>query len=160
MSTHAMVYVKVRDNDLGTKRKCDASKLEFIANSPLGITKEVAKKKAKYVTLKSFIGFYVHWDGYPSDGVGRVLFHKYSDYEGILNLALLGDESQIINGIEPYIGIPNPNVDWTVNKPTSKSTLTKKGVERYEYLFTESGWLYRECGDVVWNILTEEDVEQ
>lgn len=73
MSTRSFVYVKIKEEDKGTKKKADLIKVGFLDGGTLCHKDKgnVAKNKIKDVELNgNYIGFYHHFDGYLS-GLGK-----------------------------------------------------------------------------------------
>ena len=129
MSTTSTIYVKVRKEDKGKALKCDLSKITLSFNNPFDIKVEEIERKIRPIKLnKDYIRIYVNWSG-DVNGVGRELLNNY-DYEKALNLILLGDESSIIGGCEPYVGRTDYPEKWKDIKP-----MTLEKVKQYE-MFT------------------------
>ena len=128
MSTQSTICVKVRKEDKGKALKCDLSKITLKSNNPFDIKVEEIERKITPIKLdKDYIRIYVHWSG-DANGVGRELLNNY-DYEKALNLILLGDESSIIGGCEPYVGRTDYPEEWEDTKP-----MTLENVEQDEML--------------------------
>ena len=75
MSTRSFVYVKIKEEDKGTKKKADLIEVGLLDGDTLcyGDKGNVAKDKIKDVELNgNYIGFYHHFDGYLS-GLGKTL---------------------------------------------------------------------------------------
>ena len=102
MSTNAMVYLKLREEDYGKTIVCDAEKLPNpLVKFEFDIRKVKLPKPRYSDTKKLYVGIYVHHDGYPS-GVGKELKEKFTTYEDVLNLIALGDCSYICDEICSY----------------------------------------------------------
>ena len=134
MSTTSTIYVKVRKEDKGKTLKCDLSKVILNLDNAFKIKKEEIERKITPITLdKDYIRIYVHFDGYV-DGVGRELLNNY-DYEKALNLILLGDESNIIGGCEPYVGRTDYPEKWKDIKPMTMYDVEQD--EMFTYLLDD-----------------------
>ena len=159
MSTRSFVYVKIKEEDKGTKKKADLIEVGLLDGDTLCYEDKgnVAKDKIKDVELNgNYIGFYHHFDGYLS-GLGKTLLEHFDDYDTILNIALLGDESSIVDGdINPYCSWERER--WDNIKPTVKDELGNREYE-YEYLFDDDKWYYRRK-DMDWTLLTIEEIEK
>lgn len=147
MSTTSTIYVKVRKKDKDKILKCDLSKIILNFNEPYKIKVEEIERKITPIKLdKDYIKINVHWNGYV-DGVGCELLDNY-DYEKVLNLILLGDESDIIRKCSPYIGRTDYPEEWEDVKP-----MTTEDVElddMFTYLLDE---------DDKWYVVTDENGE-
>lgn len=147
MNTTSTIYVKVRKKDKDKILKCDLSKIILNFNEPYKIKVEEIERKITPIKLdKDYIKINVHWNGYV-DGVGCELLDNY-DYEKVLNLILLGDESDIIRKCSPYIGRTDYPEEWEDVKP-----MTTEDVElddMFTYLLDE---------DDKWYVVTDENGE-
>lgn len=90
MSTNAHIVVRVRKEDLGTKKKFSSEitpTIDWIVTN--GYYKlPNGKEKSKEVELtRSYIGVHHHWD---SDTIGGLLSRFHNTYEKALNLVLGG----------------------------------------------------------------------
>ena len=129
MSTTSTIYVKVRKEDKGKALKCDLSKVSLNLNNSLRIKVEEIERKITPIKLDNdYIRIYVHSNGYV-DGVGYELLTNY-DYKKILNLILLGDESDIIDVCTPYVGRTDFPEEWEDIEP-----MTMENVEQ-DQMFT------------------------
>ena len=109
MSTHSMIWVRVREEDFGKVMKADITKLP----NPI----ERFNYPCSEVLIHSnptnkvlYMGIYCHFDGYSS-GVGKELMNKFTTYEQVLNLVLLGSCSYIIDEICSYHNWRNEPTD-------------------------------------------------
>lgn len=95
MSTNAHIVVKIRKEDLGTKKRFSSKitpTLEWNATNGYDNT-QGGREKAKEVELThEYVGVYEHWDG---DEIGKDLLEHHNTYEKALNLVLGGHISYI-----------------------------------------------------------------
>ena len=158
MSTRSFVWVKIKEEDKGSTKKADLIEVGLLEGDTLCYRdkEDVAKDKIQGVELNgNYIGFYHHFDGYLS-GLGKTLLEHFDTYDKILNIALLGDESSIVDGdISPYCSFERER--WDNIKPTVKDELGNIEYE-FEYLFNNDKWYYR-YGDIDWTLLTIEEIE-
>lgn len=159
MATSAMVYIKVKDEQIGKRPKCDLEKLDIKYDPTDQCTRETASKNIKRVTLKRYLGVRVHFDAFPSD-LGGELVYNYSDYDRLLNTLLVGCMSSMTSvkmggRLKPYIGFKNYRGTWHWAKPTCTNTLTDKPIENYDYLYDDGKWYYREGQMSNWRPLTK-----
>ena len=139
MSTTSTIYVKVRKEDKGKALKCDLSKITLSFNNPFGIKVEEIERKITPIKLdKDYIRIYVHRNG-DVDGVGYELLTNY-DYKKILNLILLGDESDIINVCTPYVGRTDYAEEWEDVQPMTMENVEQD--EMFTYLLDDDGKWY------------------
>ena len=153
MSAKSMIYVKVREEDIGTSVTPDKNLIyaKGLRISDIGgdeVIPDSEVDKVPHVQLDGqYIGIYHHWDGFPSN-VGRTLVTKFNTYKEALNLMLYGDESDITEGsvIIPYLlrgGGYKKQAD-TPPEVCNKipSDLKKSRWVDYVYLFKEGEWYY------------------
>ena len=139
MSTTSTIYVKVRKEDKGKTLKCDLSKVILNLDNAFKIKKEEIERKITPITLdKDYIRIYVHRNG-DVDGVGYELLTNY-DYKKILNLILLGDESDIIGECKPYVGRTDYPEEWEYIKPMTLENV--KQDEMFTYLLGDDDKWY------------------
>ena len=100
MSTTSMIWVRVREEDFGKVMKADITKLPNpIDNFNYPCSEVLIHSNPTNKVL--YMGIYCHYDGYSS-GVGKELMTKFTTYEQVLNLVLLGSCSYIIDEICSY----------------------------------------------------------
>ena len=168
MSTPATITIEIKSCDVGKYRKCDPTKLGLrttkeVENTARMLYPNDVKSRAEYVAdilkydklptldkmlkeckrvrLPKYITFYHHWDGYP-DRLGEILKDEYSDYDTLLNLALGGNYSTIIEGLMPYIGLGN---HWKDQKADCSDEIPERQ-GCYQYLYKNGIWYYRQIG--------------
>ena len=134
MSTTSTIYVKVRKEDKGKTLKCDLSKVILNLDNAFKIKKEEIERKITPITLdKDYIRIYVHRNG-DVDGVGYELLTNY-DYKKILNLILLGDESDIVDVCTPYVGRTDFTEEWEDVQPMTMYDVEQD--EMFTYLLDD-----------------------
>ena len=103
MSTRAMIYLKLNPQDVGKFKKCNIDKLGLRTDVE-GLDKEVIRSRVRKVKTKKYISIFHKFDGY-TDGLGKVLFYKFNDYDKLLNMLLCGDEISVVSNAlaEPYM---------------------------------------------------------
>ena len=139
MSTTSTIYVKVRKEDKGKTLKCDLSKVSLNLDNAFKIKKEEIERKITPIKLdKDYIRIYVHHDG-DVNGVGYELLTNY-DYKKILNLILLGDESNIINDCTPYVGRTDFTEEWEDVQPMTMDDVEQD--EMFTYLLDDDDKWY------------------
>ena len=108
MSTHCMIWVKVNEEDFGKTMTCDVNKLPnpIVENRYPCLPYTIHPKPLDNVL---YLGIYCHFDGYPS-GVGAELRKKFTTYESVLNLILLGGLSFLIDNVKAYHNWRNENL--------------------------------------------------
>ena len=134
MSTTSTIYVKVRKEDKGKALKCDLSKVILNLDNAFKIKKEEIERKITPIKLdKDYIRIYVHHDG-DVNGVGYELLTNY-DYKKILNLILLGDESDIVDVCTPYVGRTDYAEEWEDVQPMTMDDVEQD--EMFTYLLDD-----------------------
>ena len=133
MSTRSTIWLRIRPEDFGKVMIADIEKLP----NPM----EEFNYPCKEVKIPDnpgggvlYMGIYCHSDGYP-DGVGAELEEKFTTYEQVLNLILLGQCSYIIDKICSYHNWRNENLyiyKTEYGKPECKYD--------YAYLFEGDRW--------------------
>lgn len=156
MSTHANIFVRVEDSDIGTTKRFNPNLLpENFAtgaydknNCPFE-----AKWLTKKITLKKYCFIFLHWDGYPNhSGIGSKLLKHFNTYETALNLTLAGDLSSL-GGYNPqndirYLIPTWPDVSAEVNEDGTilpGNVNTRNAINGifdapYIYLFEKGQW--------------------
>src|SRR5574344_965278 len=116
MATRAMIYLKLNPQDVGKFKKCNIDKLGFRTDVE-GLDKEVIRSRVRKVKTKKYMSIFHLYDGY-TDGLGKVLFYKFNDYDKVLNMLLCGDEISVVSNAlaEPYI---NFDERWDAIRPIS-----------------------------------------
>ncbi len=152
MSTTSTIYVKVRKEDKGKALKCDLSKVSLNLNNSFRIKVEEIERKITPIKLdKDYIRIYVHSNGYVN-GVGYELLTNY-DYKKILNLILLGDESDIINVCTPYVGRTDFPEEWEDIKPMTLENVEQD--ETFTYLLGDDDEWYVAKGNSEFELLSD-----
>lgn len=141
MSTNSTIVLKLKLEDVGRIKKCDVNKIPVkqkkTFRSEILPNMDILNAVLKGVKLPEYLEIYHHWDGYPS-GLGEYLNEHYNTYEKVLNLVLIGDVSNIIGGIVPYIGFNNDTIKgwekrkWEENR-AFKSDVLPDQTQQYQY---------------------------
>lgn len=148
MSTSSMIWVKVREEDFGKVLTADITKLPN--------TVEKLNFPCKPVKIHSnpggntlYLGIYCHFDGYFS-GVGEELYNKFTTYEQVLNLILLGECSYIIDSICSYH-------NWRGEELTIRYAEFErpKSTQDYYYLFEDGKWSTQPGKQCVYKVNTK-----
>ena len=145
MSTNGRIYVFLKEEDRGTKKKFDLTKIPegFDYNRDAGVM-------PRQVTIPAdaeCISIYHHWDSYPS-GLGRTLTKFYPDYEKALNICLGGDTSTLNKHIIQYY--PWRKEDWNDVKPSFHKKDNIKFPHEYNYLFENGVWYVNSYSHPEW----------
>ena len=133
MSTTSMIWVKVREEDFGKVLTADITKLPNPVtdmNFPCKPVKIHSNPGGNIL----YMGIYCNFDGYSS-GVGKELMTKFTTYEQVLNLILLGECSYIIDDIRTYHNWRNEDLHIRYaefGKP--------KSTQDFFYLFEDGKW--------------------
>lgn len=99
MSTRSTIWLKVKEEDYGKVLTADITKLPSLMEN---FNYDCVPVKIHDCPANGlWLGIYCHFDGDP-DGVGAELKKKFTTYEQVLNLILLGQCSYIIDGICAY----------------------------------------------------------
>lgn len=144
MSTHARIYLELKQEDKGRTIKFDRNKLPYGKECD-----KCFKYEPKELTIPedmNFISVYVHFDGYYN-GVGKTLLKNFKDYDTILNLMCLGE----ISALESDYGLCGDNQYPKAVKAYNAMYGEERVVrftkdytpdELYNYVFTkENKWL-------------------
>ena len=136
MSTTSMIWVRVREEDFGKVMKADITKLPNpIDNFNYPCSEVLIHSNPTNKVL--YMGIYCHYDGYPS-GVGTELNTKFTTYEQVLNLILLGGCSYIIDTICSYHNWRNEGTK-IIKKEFERPKYC--GLYNYEYIFEDGEWI-------------------
>lgn len=157
MSTRAMIYLKLNPQDVGKFKKCNIDKLGLRTDVE-DLDKEVIRSRVRKVKTKKYISIFHKFDGY-TDGLGKVLFYKFNDYDKLLNMLLCGDEISVVSNAlaEPYI---NFDERWDFRKPISQDHLPLEPVYAYDYLFQDGKWYFRHNNMQRWRPLTRRIIKK
>ena len=117
MSTQALIYVKVRNEDKGKTLECKIDNINLDLRDKISKVRvdEIINKITPITLDKDYISFCVTHDG-NVELTGKELYYEY-DYGRALNLALLGDEASICNFCVPYCGKIDFKKEWEIVKP-------------------------------------------
>lgn len=130
MSTNARIFLKIRKEDQGKVMKCNIGKLPNPLNENNYPCEEYTLPKD---SEDYYLGIYVHNDGYE-DGVGNELLEKFTTYEDVLNLILLGGCSCIWDEIISY-------KNWRNEELRITQTYEPCAPEyQYLYVFEDDHW--------------------
>lgn len=129
-----MIWVKVNEEDFGKAMTCDVNKLPnpIVENNYPYLPYTIRSNPLDKVL---YLGVYCHFDGYPS-GVGVELRKKFTTYESVLNLILLGGLVSIIDTIEIYHNWRNEDRTIAVVQG-DRPPFYKWG---YTYIFENGEW--------------------
>lgn len=137
--SRAMIYLKVNEKDVGMELYPDLERLPKQRHILPRI-----QSKLEYVELKEgYMGIYHHNDSDP-ELLGKTLLEHYNTYNDVRNLLLFGDESCIVNGINPYYYSIDDNETWERNQPVFEKNMDKAlellGNFNYFYVFENNEW--------------------
>lgn len=163
MSTNCMIWVKVNEEDFGKTMTCDVNNLpnpivdNYFPCLPYKIPSNILKRKL-------YLGIYCHFDGYPS-GVGAELREKFTTYESVLNLILLGGLSFLIDNVRAYHNWRNEDVEIAIARgkvpdfedvvvervnttsPSTTARILKLNRDIYTYVFENGKWVGEKIDD-------------
>ena len=133
MGTTSMIWLKVNEEDFGKVMTADITKLPnpvVDINYPC----EPVKIHGNPGGNTLYLGIYCNFDGYTSR-VGKELKTKFTTYEQVLNLILLGECSYIIDEIRTYH-------NWRNEKLTIRYAEFEKPFSTcdFYYLFEDGEW--------------------
>ena len=141
MSTHCMIWVKVNEEDFGKTMTCDVNKLPnpIVENNYPCLPYTIHPNPLDNVL---YLGVYCHFDGYPS-GVGAELREKFTTYESVLNLILLGGLSFLIDNVKAYHNWRNENLEIA---KVQGDIPPSSGCD-YTYVFENGKWVGEKIDD-------------
>ena len=145
MSTRSNISIKLKEGDIGKTLRVDLQKLR---KDPSNIDNfGDVELNGNYATV------YSHFDGYP-EGVGRVLFDNFNNYDSALNLILGGSMScpGIGDDWKPYALRDGEEWEHLTPKITNEEP---EALNDYLYLFNMGRWWIKCYNGTIWSDLEE-----